>query len=289
MFRAMTQPVYFVSHGAPDIVLKRSAAHDFLAGLDIGASSPAAILVVSAHWETDAPRVSAAVRPETIHDFGPSFGPALFAQRYPAPGAPAMARRVADVLGGAGLPVEIDPDRGLDHGAWTPLTLMRPQADLPVLQVSIQPDQGVEGALALGRALAPLRDEGVLILASGALTHNLRAVDWSESGAVAPWARAFADWTAERISVGDLDALRDYRRIAPEAARNHPTDEHLLPLYVAVGAGGLDGAERLHASFTYGSLAMDVYRFGANAPQRSEAQKRWMRAQASSSTSVEVA
>jgi 4,5-DOPA dioxygenase extradiol len=222
---------------------------------------PRAVLVASAHWETDAPRVTGAAKPATIHDFG-NFGPELFRKQYPAAGDPILAAGIVEQLRRAGLEAEVDAERGLDHGVWTPLMLMRPQADIPVLQVSIQPGQGVEGALRLGRALAPLRHDGVLIVGSGAMTHSLREVDWRDPEARAPFAAAFADWVADRVSARDLESLCRYRALAPEAVRNHPDEEHLLPFYVALGAGGLDGAERLHASFTYGALAMDAYRFG---------------------------
>jgi 4,5-DOPA dioxygenase extradiol len=280
------QPVYFVSHGAPNIVIQPSAARDHLRALGAELEGVRAIVAVSAHWETAHPRVGGAARPRTVHDFGRGFGPELFAMQYPAPGDPELAAEVAGVLRAAGLNAAVEPERGLDHGVWTPLMLMRPEADIPVVPVSIQPDEGVEGALRLGQALAPLREAGVLILCSGALTHNLGEVDWRAADSAAPFAAAFARWTAQRIAAGDLDSLRRYRTLAPEAVRNHPEEEHLLPLYVALGAGGLGDPERLHASFTYGALAMDAYRFGA---QSSAAQKRWMRAQASSSTAVEVA
>lgn len=280
------QPVLFVSHGAPNIVTEANAASAFLRGFAHDWSGVRAVVAVSAHWETEQPRVGAAARPETIHDFGRGFGPALFAMQYPAPGDPALAGEIASLLREAGLDAATDAARGLDHGVWTPMMLMRPEADIPVVPVSIQPAAGPDGALRLGRALAPLREQDVLILASGALTHNLREVDWRGGERAAPFAADFADWTAERIAAGDLDGLRRYRELAPSAVRNHPEEEHLLPLHVAMGAGGLHGAERLHASFTYGALAMDVYRFGAHP---SEAQNRWMREQASSSTLVDVA
>lgn len=259
------QPVLFVSHGAPNIVSEPSAASAFLRGFRHDWSGVRAVAAVSAHWETDTPLVGAAARPETIHDFGRGFGPALFNMRYPAPGDPALADEVVGLLRSAGLPAAADPARGLDHGVWTPLMLMRPEADIPVVPVSIQPADGPEGALRLGRALAPLRERNVLILASGALTHNLREMDRRGGEGAAPFAAEFADWIADRIARGDEESLRRYRQLAPSAVRNHPEEEHLLPLHVAVGAGGLRGAERLHASFTYGALAMDVYRFGEDA------------------------
>ena len=255
-------PVYFISHGAPTVVTRPSAARDFLKTMDLG--RPRAVVMVSAHWETASPRVGAAARPRTIHDFG-GFARELYELQYPAAGDPALAERTVGVLLDAGFQAEADAARGLDHGAWTPLMLMRPQADLPVVQVSIQPQDGPEGALRLGRALAPLRGEDVLIAASGALTHGLPDFDPRRADAPLPHVVAFTEWARQAIAAGDLEALLDYRARAPGAVRNHPEEEHLLPLYVAIGAGGLEGAERLHDSYTHGILAMDVYRFGGGA------------------------
>lgn len=258
---AVRQPALFVSHGSPMLAVEDGAAHRFLRSWGRDAPRPEAILVVSAHWETAVPTVSAAARPETIHDFGP-FAPELFRMRYPAPGAPDLAARAAALLRGAGLPAA-SAERGLDHGAWVPLSLMLPEADVPTTQLSIQPGRGPAHHHAVGRALRPLRDEGVLILASGALTHNLYAFRGNDADEEAPdWVRAFGDWVADAVARGRTEDLLDYRRRAPFAAENHPTDEHLLPLFVALGAGSDDGARtRLHASHTYGVLAMDAYAF----------------------------
>lgn len=256
-------PALFVSHGAPTVVLDETPARAFLTRLAEGLPRPRAIVVVSAHWLTRAPVASAAERPETIHDFG-GFPEALYRMTYPAPGAPDLARDLALRLRAAGFEgATTHPTRGLDHGAWTPLILAWPDADVPVASLSLPEGGDTEAAFRLGRALAPLRDEGVLILASGAITHALAEFFRAPAPAVAPEdpdARAFADWLAERVEAGDEAGLRDWKRRAPQALRHHPTDEHLAPFFVALGAGG--AGRRLHASTAHRMLAMDAYAFG---------------------------
>lgn len=255
-----TLPSVFVSHGSPALVMEDHPARHFLAGLGGRIGRPAAILCVSAHWETAAPAVSGALRPETIHDFY-GFPEALYRLRYPAPGAPDLAERAAGLLRGAGIDCTVDPGRGLDHGAWNPLLLIYPSADIPVTQLSVQPRAGAAPHVAAGRALAPLRREGVLILASGGAVHNLRqfAVDRERP---AEWATAFEAWLAERIEAGDEAALTDWREQAPYARAAHPSDEHFLPLFVAMGAGEGAPGRALHRSFAHGSLAMDAFAWG---------------------------
>ncbi len=255
-------PALFISHGSPMLPLEpERPAHQFLRAAAQHWPRPEAILVISAHWETAEPRIGATAQPATIHDFH-GFPPALYQMRYPAPGAPDVAAKVKALLEARGFTAALDADRGLDHGAWSPLSLIYPAADLPVLQLSLQPRRDPAYHRELGRALRPLRNEGVLILATGSLTHNLRELSWDDSGSVTDWAKAFAEWMAEKLQARDDAALLDYRRQAPHAARNHPTDEHLLPLYVALGAATQGkAAQRLHASFALGSLAMDSYLF----------------------------
>jgi 4,5-DOPA dioxygenase extradiol len=260
----MTQlPTIFVSHGSPMLALQDSPARRFLEGLGRGLPRPTAIAVVSAHWETrGAPAVSLAAMPETIHDFG-GFPQALFDIQYPAPGAPAVAERAAALFAEAGIPVGRSAERGLDHGAWVPLTLMYPQADVPVLQISIVRGAGPEAHQQLGQALQQLRREGVLVLASGSLTHNLYEFRGQPVDAPAPgWVSEFEAWMRDKLVADDRDALLNYRRLAPMAEKNHPTEEHLLPLFVAMGAAGPGArAELLHTSFEHGVLAMDAYAF----------------------------
>jgi 4,5-DOPA dioxygenase extradiol len=260
----MTLPSLFLSHGAPTLPLTDTPARAFLQHLGATLERPKAILVISAHWETAAPMVSAVDRNDTIHDFG-GFPRALYEMRYPAPGTPAVAARAADLLRAAGLDCGIDQRRGLDHGAWVPLMLMYPQADIPVLQLSVQPHLGPEHHLRLGHALAPLRQEGVLIIGSGSFTHDLSEFRGHGPNDPAPqWVNSFADWFHAALMEHRFDALLAYRQQAPFAAKNHPTEEHLLPLYAALGAAGENARpERLHASATYSVLRMDVYAFQA--------------------------
>ena len=260
---AMTAlPALFVSHGSPMIAITETPASLFLKGLAAELPAPKAILCVTAHWETAEPVLSAASKPETIHDFY-GFPEPLYALDYPAPGDPALARRAADLLSEAGFAPELDETRGFDHGAWVPLQLIYPAAGIPVVQLSVQPGKDPAHHLAVGRALRPLRDEGVLILGSGNVTHNLRAFRGQPVDAPAEaWAEGFAAWLAEAVAEGREEALLAYRETAPEAARNHPSEEHFLPFFVALGAGapGTSG-RRLHRSMEHAVLSMDSYAF----------------------------
>ena len=226
---------------------------------------PSAILMISAHWESNIPTVSRAEHPETIHDFY-GFPEELYKLQYAAPGAPGMAQFTARLLQQSGIPVQLDDTHGLDHGAWVPLSLMYPAADIPVAQLSLQPDKDPAWHIVLGRALRPLREQGVLIVGSGSITHNLRAIFRHPQGVPAPvWVTEFIDWIAEKIESGDLEILSDYRAKAPHAVENHPTDEHLLPLFVALGAAEtIDRALHLNRVMTYGMLAMDAWLFDRN-------------------------
>lgn len=256
----MLAPV-FVSHGSPTLLFDDVPARDFLRSLGPSLPRPKAILVVSAHWETHIPAVNAVALNETIHDFS-GFPQILFDQRYPAPGDPALAGRIADLIRAGGFPVEIDTVRGLDHGAWVPLKLMYPANDIPVLQLSVQTHLGPAHHLRLGEALRPLAAEGILILASGSFTHDLRSLDWRGNNVAPDWVTAFADWMTTALAEGRVDDLVNYRRLAPHAERNHPTEEHILPLFVALGAGAAQ-ARMLHTSLTFSVLRMDAYAFAA--------------------------
>jgi 4,5-DOPA dioxygenase extradiol len=247
-------PALFVSHGAPTLILDDVPARHFLASLSTRVRRPKAILAVSAHWGTPESEVNDVAVNATIHDFS-GFPDALYRMRYPAPGAPSLATRVAELTGAT-----LDHSRGLDHGAWVPLMLGWPAADIPVAQLSIQPERDAAWHIALGRRLSPLRDEDVLILASGSFTHNLLEFRRFAGQAEPAWVSDFAAWMNEALLEHRDDDLANYRRLAPEAERNHPTDEHLLPLFVAYGAGR-GAPERLHASQTFGILRMDAYAF----------------------------
>ncbi len=258
-------PALYVSHGSPNLALTPDTpAYKFLAGIATGLPRPKALLVVSAHYSTRSPTVATAKQPPMIYDFG-GFAPRLYEFDYPAPGAPEISRRAAELLEAKGLPVAEDRTRGYDHGVWVPLHIMYPDADVPIGQVSMQPLEDARHHYALGQALAPLRDEGVLIVASGSMTHNLRAIQRDALYGKPPaWVSDFTGWMHDRLVAGDREAVLDAIDIAPGAQANHPYDDHLLPLFVAMGASSPDEpVERMHTSYEYGVLAMDTYRFGA--------------------------
>ena len=269
-------PTLYVSHGAPTLALDPGNTGPAQAALGRELPRPEAILMVSAHWETTRPAASTAAHPETIHDFG-GFPDELYRITYPAPGAPDVARRAKELLDAAGIGADLDPRRGLDHGAWVPLRYVYPDADVPVAQLSIQPRLDPAHHYRVGEALRALRDAGVLIIASGSLTHNLSELRMTAAKpATEPYALAFQEWIYQAINANDIAALLDYRRLAPQAVRAHPTDEHLLPLFVALGAaGGSVPARRVNDEITFGALAMDAYVFGpsARAGERSLAQQ----------------
>lgn len=260
-------PTLFISHGGPNIVIDDIPARHFLENLSALLPRPRAIVVASAHFETGGVSVVTDPKPEMIYDFR-GFAPELYEMVYPAPGDPALAEKVFSLLDSAGLAPQRIAKRGYDHGTWTPLKLAYPEADIPVVQVSIDPDRDAAWHHAVGRALAPLRQEGVLIVGSGHITHNLRAfmpairggqaVDPDLPGHVA----AFTDWFADHLAAGDRDAVLDWKARAPFTTENHPTDEHLMPIFFAYGAGGEKArAERVHDSKQMGFFAYDAYLF----------------------------
>lgn len=256
----MLSPI-FLSHGSPTLPFEDASARDFLTTLSTQMERPKAILMISAHWETHVPTVNAVASNDTIHDFY-GFPAPLYQLRYPAPGSAALAERVTELLADAALPSAFDHQRGLDHGAWVPLMLAWPDADIPVVQLSVQTDLGPAHHLALGRALAPLQDEGVLIIGSGSYTHDLSSFRTPGLEDNPEWVQVFANWFDAALAEGRTEDLLSYRSLAPEAAHNHPTEEHLLPLYVALGAAGPDWkARHLHQSITHHVLRMDAYAF----------------------------
>jgi 4,5-DOPA dioxygenase extradiol len=255
-------PTLFLSHGSPMNAARRTASSDAWAALAHTLPRPRAVLIASAHWETAVPMLTGNAKPETIHDFG-GFPDELYRIRYAAPGAPDLAAEAVSLLKTAGITAGVNGCRGLDHGAWVPLSWMYPDANLPVVQLSLQPELGPGRHVELGRALAPLADDGVLIVGSGHATHNLG--DWMASPRRQEplrYAQAFADWVFARLAAHDTAALVDYRARAPEALRAHPTEEHFLPLLVAWGAADDDAyVQRSSMGFEAGALANDMYLF----------------------------
>jgi 4,5-DOPA dioxygenase extradiol len=255
-------PVVFVSHGAPDALVNAPSAVACWKAIGEALPKPKAVLALSAHWEAMLPTVSLAAQPETLHDFA-GFAREMYSLRYPAPGATDLARRVVQRFAETGTALRTAEARGLDHGAWVPLYAMFPGADIPVAQLALPHQGDAADYLTLGTLLRPLRDEGVLILASGAITHNFGWLRWGdkETANPLPRAREFADWVGERIAGRDVQGLADYRR-APYGAEAHPSEEHFMPLLAAVGAAGDDAVQRFQPAFTYGGLAMDAYVWG---------------------------
>ena len=256
-------PALFVSHGSPMLPLEPGTAAPMLQALGASLPRPRAIVAFSPHWMARQPTVGSSAQPPTLHDFG-GFDPALYALRYPAPGAPEVAAQVAALLRDAGWTVHDDPHRGLDHGVWVPLRLMFPQADVPVVPLAMPWPLDAAGAYRLGAALAALLHQGVLLLGSGSLTHNLYEFHPAArtDDPPAAYVQAFTAWMRERIDRGDIAALLDYRRRAPHAPRAHPSDEHLLPLFWALGAAGPGAATQHHSGGVhYGMLSMDAWEF----------------------------
>jgi 4,5-DOPA dioxygenase extradiol len=263
-------PTVFISHGSPMLAVVDSAARRFLAQLGPKLPPPTAVVVISAHYDAPNTEVTAGDRPETIHDFG-GFPEALYRLRYPAPGHPKLARDIVGQLEAAGISARLAPLRGLDHGAWIPLSLMLPRADVPVLQISINSKRSPQEHFALGRALRSLRDVGTLVLGSGGATHNLalyaHAHGRDDHSTPPEWVEAFNEWTAEAIAARRFDDLFRYAERAPFAAQNHPTAEHYLPLFVTLGAAHDDEqAVRIHSSYDRGLLSLDAYAFGLVQP-----------------------
>lgn len=260
-----TLPTLFVSHGAPTFAIHPGVAGAQLAALGTRLDRPRAIVVISPHWMTrGAVQITGARRPETIHDFG-GFDPSLYDIHYPVVGNPELADRIAALLGKAGWPATVNPSRGLDHGAWVPLLHLYPNAEIPVLQVSMNDDLDEREAYALGNALAPLSNEGVLVIGSGSLTHNLYEFQLS-TNTEAVYAREFTEWVRGAVQKGDVTRLINTLQLAPHAQRAHPTSEHFLPLLVALGASHRSkGVTVLDGGIVHGVLAMESYLFGSTA------------------------
>lgn len=255
--------VLFVAHGSPMFAIRPGAAGAALTAMAEELARPRAVLVISPHWETQVPTIGTASQLETIHDFG-GFDPALHAIQYPAQGSPKGAQEVVAALEAAGLPVRTDAQRGLDHGAWVPLRVLFPQADVPIVPLSIQHHGGLQHAYRIGQALAPLAEMGWLIVATGNITHNLR--DWQQAGMGAAidssYAQRFSDWIHGQLMSGNTGALLDYRHRHPDAQRAQPRDEHLLPLFTALGAAGAGAQPQvIHRGITDQVIAMDGYAF----------------------------
>lgn len=253
-----TLPGLFISHGSPMLALEPEQIGPALHRLAINLPRPKAIVVMSAHWESDTLEVSTATRPETWHDFR-GFPPELYQIRYPAAGEPQLAERIIQRLQDAHLDTHANALRPRDHGVWMPLLHLYPEVDIPVVQISLPMKMSAQQIYQTGQILAPLREEQILLIGSGSITHNLAELSWSDDHAPTPeWASSFRNWVVNHLANDDFPAVLDWHN-APNVRRNHPTLEHLAPLFFAMGTGQRFSV--VHSSFSLGSLGMDLYRF----------------------------
>lgn len=254
-----TLPALFISHGAPTLALDAGQVGPALQRLASNLPKPRAIVVMSAHWESDTLEVSTGTRPETWHDFR-GFAAPLYQIRYPAAGDPDLAEHILLMLRDAGLSAHGNVLRPRDHGVWAPLLHLYPAADIPVVQISIPVHFNAAQLSYVGRVLAVLRESQMLLIGSGSITHNLRELSWQTPNAPTPeWASRFRNWVVHHLSNDDFDSVLDWQARAPDAQKNHPTPEHLSPLFFAMGAG--PRFSLVHSSFSMGALGMDIYRF----------------------------
>ncbi len=258
----MTLPTLFVSHGAPDLILHQNSDYRFFQELGRSLSRPGSHPLCFCSLRHKIPATTGPDLPQTIHDFS-GFQAELYEMRYPCPGEPALAGTVGKLLGDTGIDCTVSAQRGLDHGTWVPLNLMFPEADIPVIQLSVQTGRDTRHHYRIGQALSPLRQEGVLIIGSGGATHNL-----SEFGRYAidappvPYARGFDDWLATTIEAGAVEELLDYRGRAPEARRNHPTEDHFLPIFAPIVAAQAIKGARIYRNINFSILSMAAFAWG---------------------------
>ncbi|MFM1654227.1 DODA-type extradiol aromatic ring-opening family dioxygenase [Brevibacillus sp. B_LB10_24] len=254
-------PSLFIAHGAPLLALEDNGYTRFLEGMAKDLPRPQAIVIFSAHWEHPVQQVGGAKQYEMIYDFY-GFPDELYRINYPASGDVKLAEEVRSLLQAQGISSELDPVRGLDHGAWVVLRLLYPAADIPVIAMSVNPGLAPREQYAVGKALAGLRERGVLIIGSGGTVHNLRRIDWASTQPAA-WAAAFDDWLSQRLLAWDTEALFDYEQQAPHAKEAVPRNEHFIPILIAMGAADNSRTARmLHRSYEYGSLSYMCCQFG---------------------------
>lgn len=256
----------FISHGSPDLIFHDTAAKRFLQHAADSFAPPKGIVIASAHFETERPAIVSDPAPEMIYDFGP-IDRRLNDVVYPALGDPALAEKAASLLVDAGIECDLTNKRGYDHGTWVPLSLLYKDAEIPIVQLSVQRHLSASRHYDVGKALRPLVDEEILVIGSGSMTHNLAelfgpmGLKHQRGDDEVEWARSFADWMNAQITAGNVDELLDYEAKAPFARENHPTAEHFLPLMVALGASSNGQGERLHKSTEFAILAMDAFAF----------------------------
>lgn len=254
-----TLPGLFISHGSPMLALDPEQVGPALHRLGLNLPKPTAIVVMSAHWESNALEVSTAVRAETWHDFR-GFPAELYEMRYPAPGNPELAEQILHLLADAHLPAHANSTRPRDHGVWMPLLHMYPEADIPVIEISLPMHMPADEIYKIGQTLAPLREQQILLIGSGSITHNLAELSWQsqQNSSVPEWASGFRNYVVNKLSHSQYDAVLAWENI-PYVQRNHPSIEHFAPLFFAMGTGHRFSI--VHSSFSMGALGMDIYRF----------------------------
>ncbi|NHN32156.1 DODA-type extradiol aromatic ring-opening family dioxygenase [Paenibacillus agricola] len=253
-------PSYFIAHGAPSLALEQNDYTALLKDFAAGHPKPRAIVLFSAHWESNEQTISGAPQYETIYDFS-GFQPELYEVKYPASGEPAIASEIQALFQQEKIPASIDAVRGLDHGAWVVLHLMYPAADIPVITLSVNRYLSNAEQYQIGKALASLREKNMLIIGSGGTVHNLRKLEWGATKTTM-WAAEFDGWLEEKLNAWDTEALFQYEKLAPYAKEAVPTPEHFIPLLLAMGTG--DGAKKaslVHRSYQYGNLSLSSWKF----------------------------
>ncbi len=255
-------PSFFIAHGAPSLAIEKHAYTEFLGKfLAVLPKRPRAIVIFSAHWESGVQQISAVPQYETIYDFG-GFSEELYRITYPAKGDLPLSLDIQRLFESEGIECQLNDRRGLDHGSWTPLHIIAPNRDIPVVALSVNPRLTAEEHYRIGKALDPLRSDDVLILGSGGTVHNLRRLDWS-NGEPQTWAREFDEWLAEQLETWNLDALHDFMERAPHARLAVPTPEHFVPLLLSMGAADSSKkAKLLHRIYQMGTLSLSCWKFG---------------------------
>ncbi len=255
-------PTLFLSHGAPNIVIDRkNPTHKFLKELSAKLPKPKAVVVFSAHWQSNDVKITGSKKPQQIYDFG-GFEKELYEYIYTPSSNPELAHRINEALLKAGYNSSLDEHQGFDHGLWAPLALMYPNADIPVVQISLPINKDAKYFYELGKSLSWLRDENILVIGTGNITHNLREAFSGNYSEEPDWVNNFAEWVNDKLNKNDIATLLDWKNTAPNAKQNHPTDEHFLPLFASLGAAGETfESERIHRYLDYGVLRMDAFSF----------------------------
>lgn len=257
-------PSLFIAHGAPLLAIEKNEYTQFVEKIGSTLPKPKAIVVFSAHWVSAEQMVSQVDDFKTIYDFG-GFPEALYQIEYPAKGSESLSKEIQDLFTKSGISYEVDTKRGLDHGAWVVLRLLYPNADIPVISMSVNPLLPPAEQYKIGKTLSELREKDVLIIASGGTVHNLRAVKWADNGQVDDWALDFDEWLARHLKTWDTKSLFQYDKLAPTAQLAVPPygNEHFIPLFYAMGAAdNQHKATLLHRSYRYGNLSHSVWQFG---------------------------